>query len=217
MSNVGSTRRTVHGIAEHILAAHGRRNGGSIKLVVSAAGLESQPPGADRLALVDGVLRRLPDGPEVALRGTFGDLARELGVPFGMPDPPYSPASGVAADDPVEIDAGALMSLVGSLSRGAEALAVLARHHDLDDAPPPLWPEHLDVAIVVGEVNVGVSPGDDYFAEPYAYVGPWSLPEGPFWNAPFGAAKPMADLPDIDDVVMWFEVGLREVARSRTP
>ena len=58
-----------------------------------------------------------------------------------------------------------------------------------------LWPEHFDAATNVGlasgeRVNLGFSPGDDFEAEPYAYVGPWSRqrPGDPaFWNAPFGA------------------------------
>ena len=52
-------------------------------------------------------------------------------------------------------------------------------------------------------VNLGGSPGDQHFPEPYAYVGPWgpARPGDPgFWNAPFGAVLPWqallgADLP----------------------
>jgi hypothetical protein len=70
-----------------------------------------------------------------------------------------------------------------------------------------LWPEHFDVGISVGEVNYGVSPGDDAIPEPYAYVGPWSPQTGPFWNVPFGAARPITALGDADDVLEFFRTG----------
>ena len=37
--------------------------------------------------------------------------------------------------------------------------------------PSGLWPEHFDVAISVREATFGVSPGDGFIEEPYAYVG----------------------------------------------
>ena len=67
-----------------------------------------------------------------------------------------------------------------------------------------LWPEHFDVGYALDEVNYGVSPGDDGHPAPYAYVGPWTLRDGPFWNAPFGAARAAADLPEVAHVVGFF-------------
>ena len=63
-----------------------------------------------------------------------------------------------------------------------------------------LWPEHFDIAIRVDDVNYGVSPGDDYLNEPYAYVGVDPVPDDEFWNAPFGAARPLADLVGVEAV-----------------
>jgi hypothetical protein len=60
-----------------------------------------------------------------------------------------------------------------------------------------LWPEHFDMGCNIEGVNFGCSPGDGYLTEPYIYVGPWNtegLPEGDFWNAPFGAALPYKEL-----------------------
>jgi hypothetical protein len=57
-----------------------------------------------------------------------------------------------------------------------------------------LWPEHFDIAMSLGpegaRANYGGSPGDADHAEPYLYVGPWSMDgrSGPFWNEPFGAS-----------------------------
>jgi hypothetical protein len=56
---------------------------------------------------------------------------------------------------------------------------------------PILWPEHFDIAIVIGEANYGFSPGDEAHPEPYAYVGPFNPVEGELWNA---AAFPGAEL-----------------------
>ena len=72
-----------------------------------------------------------------------------------------------------------------------------------------LWPEHFDLGIAVDEVNYGVSPGDAAVPTPYAYVGPWQTRRGEFWNEPFGAARPMGDLPDVDAVVAFFQEGRR--------
>jgi hypothetical protein len=88
------------------------------------------------------------------------------------------------------VDPDAASELFSAFRRGDAALRRLAPH-----ATPVLWPEHFDVGIQLDEVNYGVSPGDHYVAEPYAYVGPWAPRTGEFWNAPFGAARPMRALP----------------------
>jgi hypothetical protein len=75
------------------------------------------------------------------------------------------------------------------------------------DQQPVVWPEHLDVAIVSGAINYGVSPGDGFQARPYAYVGPHEPRTGPFWNAPFGAARPLDELDGEQDVLAFFRAG----------
>ena len=97
-----------------------------------------------------------------------------------------------------------------ALSRSTEALA--------NEAPTEaiLWPEHLDLAITAGDVNYGFSPGDEFFNQPYAYVGPHSpLPIGGFWNAPFGAYRSMNDLSSVDDAVAFLLEG-RDRATTAT-
>lgn len=71
------------------------------------------------------------------------------------------------------------------------------------------------MAVAEGEVNYGVSAGDEYHPSPYAYVGPaqWRLSPrtGPFWNAPFGALYPLNQSADVDDltvgIIEFFERG----------
>ena len=77
---------------------------------------------------------------------------------------------------------------------GDLALAALA-----PDVERVLWPEHFDLGLSLDEVNYGVSAGDTFLEVPYAYVGPWTpgAVSGAFWNAPFGAARPLTDLPDL--------------------
>ena len=87
-----------------------------------------------------------------------------------------------------------------------------------------LWPEHFDVAMDVSarpdrRVNIGGSPGDSFSAEPYLYVGPWTADRpggGPFWNAPFGAARGRSQLDAADRVgsaAAFLLDGLRRLSR----
>ena len=69
---------------------------------------------------------------------------------------------------------------------GDAVLRAFAGDHYSAGLEPVLWPEHLDVAITVDEVNYGISPGDDAIAEPYAYVGPHRPRQA--LKQPFGAA-----------------------------
>jgi hypothetical protein len=98
--------------------------------------------------------------------------------------------------------------ILGALALGHEALLAFA-----PGETPVLWPEHFDVAIRVDEVNYGVSPGDGFSAEPYAYVGVAAAAGGDaFWNAPFGAAVPLRELPGAAAVSGFFTEG-RDRAR----
>ena len=77
---------------------------------------------------------------------------------------------------------------------------------------PVLWPEHLDVAISLGEVNYGVSPDDSSISVPYAYVGPWVVPPlDDFWTEPFGAVRTLSERVDSDVVLAFFEEGRRRL------
>ena len=189
-----TTRRTLHGIAEHILAGYERSVNDWIHLSVTDNGLRTQrvPGDPEMLELtVDpsgaATLVRRPDGLTVPVRGRLGDLAAELGVRFGLPDPPYPPASGCDADHEAALDAAALGILVRSWRDGDAALRRFAAAHGGTQPPEPVvWPEHFDVGITIEDVNYGVSPGDEHINEPYAYVGPPRPRSGPFRNKPFG-------------------------------
>ena len=193
------TRRSWHGLAELVLAGPQYRTSGTIRLRITPGGFATvKDPDlrvdGDHLVAGD---RRLPTAGL-----TFAQVAEAAGVSPGRPENLYPDGSGAAPDDPVEIVGAAAELLAGAFTRGDAALRAFA-----PDQTPVLWPEHFDVSVTVDEINYGVSPGDGYLDEPYAYVGPHTPRTGPFWNAPFGATRPMRELPDVDAVLGFFAQG----------
>jgi hypothetical protein len=206
-----ATRASLHGVAELLLAGPQRRANRSIKLVVTPGGFATGPlPAPPWRIAVHGtdLVVGTDEQRSIPLRGTFAELAASIGVVAEPPVNSYPPASGCRAADRIDIDAVAAHTLLSALHRGDEASRRLAAEWAPNDPPAPvLWPEHFDVGITLDDVNYGVSPGDAAIAEPYAYVGPHAARTGEFWNQPFGAARPMAELADADAVIAFFEEG----------
>lgn len=200
------TRRALHGVAELVLAGPQYRATGKLRLGVVPGGFATTL--TPRLR-VDGGQVTGATGTAVAIDGrTARALAAELGVEAGRPEGAYEGGSGVDPDETLSLDADQAGVIAGALALGHEALVAFAAAET-----PVLWPEHFDVAIRVQDVNFGVSPGDGFMAEPYAYVGVASPPAGDtFWNAPFGAAVPLRELPHAAAVAGFFTEG-RERAR----
>lgn len=198
-----STRRSLHGVGELLIAGPQYREHGTIRLRVTPGGFG----GTESPVRVDGSELIWPGG-VVALAGTCADLAATIGV---RAEPPgvYSDTSGLAPDADLTVDLVAAVVLADWLARGDSALRAFA-----PDTEPVLWPEHFDLAITVDEVNYGVSPGDAGHPRPYAYVGPWQVPaQGGFWNASFGALRGAEELTDADSVTAFFAEG-RAAARA---
>jgi hypothetical protein len=65
-------------------------------------------------------------------------------------------------------------------------------------------------------IAYGVSPCDEYLSEPYAYVNSGHTQTGEYWNAPFGAARPMHTLDSgtADAVLDHFRQGRAEAHRA---
>jgi hypothetical protein len=197
-----ATRRTWHGVAELVLAGPQFRRSGTIRLRVIPGGFATTN-GPD--VRVEGGDLCSPDR-RLAIRGRTGrELAEAIGIDVGAPQDLYPDGSGVTADETLALDAAAAAHLAESLGIGDAALRRLA-----PEQTPVLWPEHFDVGVSLDEVNYGVSLGDSYLAEPYAYVGPWRARQGSFWNAPFGAARPLRELANVDAVVAFYREGLTE-------
>ena len=120
---------------------------------------------AEFVRRANGEERRLPLTNLEAAREFVGDL---------VPDGPLS-------SEPLAIDPEAATRLGDWYAFGASILAEFA---DATATPVRLWPEHFDIAIEMGHVNYGFSPGDEHHDEPYAYVGPWTAEvSGELWNA----------------------------------
>jgi hypothetical protein len=189
--SLSSTRRALHGVAELLLAGPQHRRSGTIRLRVVPGGFATVAEPDLRVEGTDLVTAsgRFP------LTGTCAAVAAAAGLDLGAPRGLYQDGSAVSAEEELDLDPFYTHDLHACFEVGDEALRALA-----EDVTPVLWPEHFDVAVTLEEVNFGVSGGDSFLDEPYAYVGPHSTRTGPFWNAPFGAARPIRDLSRGDGV-----------------
>jgi hypothetical protein len=203
---LAATRRTLHGVAELVLAGPQYRATGKLRLGVVPGGFATVLSPHLR---VDGIRVAAAAGVTAAIAGrTPRAIAADLGVTAGRPEGAYDGGSGVDPEETLVLDPDQAALLTGALALGQDALTAFA-----PGETPVLWPEHFDVAIRAGAVNYGVSPGDGFLEEPYAYVGVSSVPAGDaFWNAPFGAAVPLRRLPDGPAVTGFFAEG-RDRAR----
>jgi hypothetical protein len=192
-----ATRRALHAVAEQVLAGPQYRSAGTIRLNITPGGF-GQVKGPLRVEGDELVGER----GRVPLRGTITELAAAVAVEPGVPEGLYSDHAELGPADPIDVDPAAAAEIADWLARGDQALRALA-----PDVEPVLWPEHFDLGIQLDEVNYGISPGDAGHPRPYAYVGPWKLRTGPFWNAPFGALRAADELPDTAAVLAFFSEG----------
>lgn len=207
-TELGETRRGLHAVAELVLAGPQYRRSGTIRLRPTPGGFGTVAEPALRVtgALLVAGEREVPlDG------ATAADLAGAAGVEAGAPADLYRDGSGVRPDEPLRVDEAAAAYLADCFAAGDAALRAVAPAET-----PVLWPEHFDLGITVAEVNYGVSPGDAWLGEPYAYVGPPGRLTGEFWNAPFGAAAPLRSLARPDALTSFFRQG-RELAERGVP
>jgi hypothetical protein len=215
-----TTRRSLHYVAEHVLSAALKRSTGHISLRPGPGGLRTPPLSDGRvLALVGGditvidqaVVRRAP---LTTVRAAADFAGTEPGFPWSK----HPPGTEFLPDSPLAVDPAAAQQLADWFASGDLALrAVAAALAPGDEPEPQIFPEHLDIAITVAEVNYGASPGDDAIAAPYLYVGPFAGPpagdEG-FWNAPFGAYVTVDAAPTAADALAFFLEGHRRLGRQ---
>lgn len=198
------TRESLHALAELVLAGPRYRAGGTIRLRATEHGVRTWDE--PRLELRGDEL--VTDTRRVPLDGlTYAEAAQEVGVVVSRLDDLYSDGTGADPGGRVRLSAESARAVGSALWLGDRALRSF-----LDGADPVVWPEHFDVALTVSGVNFGVSPGDAYSARPYAYVGPHEAVTGEFWNAPFGASRPLDELDD-EGLVQFFRRGA-ELASS---
>jgi hypothetical protein len=209
------TRLTLHGVAEALLAGPQYRAAGTIRLAVRPGGFATSRPYRDiHLVAVEGtelVVVRSGREQRLPLAGTYGELAAAAGLPLERLDDVYPGGARVRPTEQVEVDAGAVALLSAAWELGDRALRAFTAR---SQTTPVLWPEHLDVAVTVDGVTYGVSPGDDLVSQPYAYVSPARVLTGDFWNQPFGAARPVAQLRNEQAVLAFYGTGRALAAGS---
>jgi hypothetical protein len=191
-----TTRTALHAVAELVLAGPQFRESGTIRLHVTPDGFATVA--APDIRVAGGEL--VAAGQRTTITGaTARSLGGAAGVDVGAPEGLYADGSGAAPDDPLILNPPSLRRIIDAFTTGAAALRVL-----IPDPEPVLWPEHFDLGSRVDDVNLGISPGDNFIPEPYAYVGVDPVPDDPYWNAPFGAARPMSTFVGVDDLAAFF-------------
>jgi hypothetical protein len=200
-TTLAATRRSLHAVAELVLAGPQYRRHGTIRLQVTPGGFATVTEPSHR---VDGVHLIAGDRLWSIAGRSCADLASVVGLQASPLKDVYHDATDIGETEPLDVDPAAAEWLARCWVAGDSALRRLAPAE-----VPVLWPEHFDVAIRLDEVNFGVSPGDIHINEPYAYVGPPTPRTGAFWNQPFGAARPMRELGTADpaQVLAFFTEG----------
>jgi hypothetical protein len=201
MSDLETTCLSLHAVAELLLAGPQFEQSKSIELRVTPGGFATVTAPDVR---VKGAVLRLGDRLVTLSGRTVAEVASDAGLVARPLDDVYSGGCGLTAEHPLLVDDASATEIAEGFRLGEEAMTAFA-----PAAHRVLWPEHFDLGITLGEVNYGLSPGDSYLGVPYAYVGPWkpSSYTGTFWNAPFGAARPVSDLGTTEAVLAFFRAG----------
>jgi hypothetical protein len=212
-----TTRRSLHRVAEHVLSAALKRATGQISLRPGPGGVRTPPlPDGRVLAVIDGDVAVIDhDGVRREPLTTVRAAAEFAGTEPGFPWTKYPPGTDFLPDARLAVDVAAARLLADWFALGDIALRALAATLAPGDQPvPQIFPEHLDLAITVAEVNYGASPGDDAIPAPYLYVGPFDgAPPGDegFWNASFGAYTTIDDVPSAAAALEFFLAGHRRL------
>ena len=221
---LATTRAALQTLAEHVLSKARHVQTGRIGLRATPGGIGTPPfpspvdDGRERQLRIDGTELVVVDGDDESRAPitTVRAAAAVAGVEAGAPADVYTPHTALDLDAHLVVDPGAVALIAAWYQLTNDALEVLRAEHAAD-APSivQLWPEHFDLAISIGECNLGGSPGDDSITQPYLYVGPWSppAPDGDFWTEPFGAARTRDQIPDLDAAVAFFREGLDRLPR----
>lgn len=198
-ADLATTRRSLHAVAELVLAGPQYGAHEEIKLQVRPYGFGTVLGPDVRLA--DASVVR--DDVSVSVDGKCArDIARAVGLEARSLDEVYHEGSRVGLDEPLNLSDAHARYIARCYVAGDAALTEFA-----PDAERVLWPEHFDVAIRVDDVNYGVTPGDQHVPEPYAYVGPDEVSDDPFWNASFGATLLLGPDPSAEAIVAFFTSG----------
>ena len=123
---------------------------------------------------------------DAALRAAGLTPASAVKLPYEMPG--HAVAGGAPYGAGAET--ASLQELARWFGAAAELLGEVSwRLRDLRPGPTPVccWPHHFDIATLVQleaghaesarSIGIGLSPGDESYAQPYWYVSPWPRPD----------------------------------------
>jgi hypothetical protein len=231
-----ATRLGLHRIAVHIVARARQQATGRFSLRVTPGGFGTPDFGDDlRRVRVSGttlvIERDAPGSAAGEVHEMNGATLRQLGELSGVDmdtslDVGRDTPEVGDLDEPITLDGDSARHIAGWYARFSVALDAVSAQVGPTGASTPvrLWPEHFDVAVDLEaspgqRVNLGGSPGDHYVEQPYLYVGPFTDArpgDDDFWNAPFGAARPVGELGDGDPVAAAVAFLLEGVDRLAT-
>ncbi len=176
-----------------------KRPGGQVALSDGAGEVIAVGPGVTRVKPGDRVCGAFCQK-WVSGTPTREKLRATLGGPLDgmLAEQGLKPAAGAklpyelpAANFARAVDEGPhLAALAAWFAAGAELLEALRKKHKrFKPGPGPIrcWPHHFDIATVIEledpkkknarSIGIGLSPGDDYYAQPYFYLSPYPRPD----------------------------------------
>jgi len=158
----------------------GTKAGTRVGLQLATLELELTRDGkAERLALEGCTTGTVSDWLDLKLAAQDLKAASKVALPYEIAPQPLRHLPGLAA----------LARWFGAAEEVLEE--VRGRTADIRPGPGPVrcWPHHFDIAVLVRlekgaaesarSIGVGVSPGDGYYAQPYAYISPYPAPKDP--------------------------------------
>jgi hypothetical protein len=193
---LGTTRESLHRLAERVISPARQRDNGKIGLRWTLGGFGTPFFGADAQIRVDGdaLVIDTPGGQRRFELSTIRDAAAAVGFDLVGADEQKD-------DAPLEVDATAARFIGDWFGFTTSVLEQLRAEAPAEWEPShvQLWPEHFDVAVELGNeqaetrATLGGSPCDETHPEPYLYVAPWTArPGGELWQA---RGFPGAELP----------------------
>jgi hypothetical protein len=211
-----ATRRSLHALAECVLAADLYRHIGKIGLRPTSGGFGTPTymvDGVTRQSRIEGlqlVTRRDEDEYRTEIT-TLSAAGAFLGIDPAPPDV-YRSESNFSLEAPLAVHPIAAAAFAEWFELGSVALARFTSGLPSGVASAAqLWPEHFDLAVTADDVTYGVSPGDADHELPYGYVGPFERPEDPsgdpWWNEPFGRSVSATEIDDVDSLTEFFDDG----------
>jgi hypothetical protein len=190
---LGSTRRSLHTLAEHVVTPARYHTNGKIGLRYTHRGFGTPFFGDTRQVRVEGSDLVVDRGAseERAPITTLAAAAEFVNVEPGGPNDLYPCTTPRDTTALLPVDDSAASCIADWFGFAASVLEELRTEAAIEEMPSrvQLWPEHFDIALELGaesaakRAGYGASPGDEAHNEPYLYVVPWVLvTDEAWWN-----------------------------------